>query len=424
MGKRENTYPVSKPLAPTTSNSVGVYQWGPDYSYFIQVKIGSAEQPFYMLLDTGAANTWLMGSECKEEACMLHTRFDVSTSSSWKPSNKPFFIEYGTGNLTGKLGDDKASFAGQKFDMELGVANHTANDFKHFAFDGILGLAMSDSVTGTFLQIQKQKKSMEKVMFGLSINRDSDGVNDGQVTFGGVDRAKYTGDISYSNVPDAQKGRGEWTIPLNGVTYNGKKATLSAKYAIIDTGTSFLFAPPNDAIALFKNVPGAVLEAHDYYTEHVVPCDTTMPVTVTFNGVQWDIPAKDWLGKVGDKCKSRIYGMNTGEENDTWIFGDVFLKNVYSVFDAENGTMRIGFASKAPPPKTTSTASDASTTSTGAAKPVMPGFGSDQGTTGSVDAPTTAAADVRPTQEASAGRLGSMSCLSMLAIASVMLMVA
>ncbi|KAK3985578.1 acid protease [Cladorrhinum sp. PSN332] len=341
---RAYTYGISEPIAVTAPNSAGIYQNGPDYSYFIKVRLGSGQLPFYMLLDTGAANSWIMGSECTEDACLMHNRFNASESKTWQTSKAPFYISYGTGYLTGTVGNDTAIFAGRTFDLQFGVANHTAEDFRHFAFDGILGLAMSNSVTGTFMLSLKQKKVFENVMFGISLNRDSDGVNDGQITFGGVDKAKYTGDITYTNVPEAEKKRGEWTIPMDGAGANGKSANVVGRVAAIDSGTSMIFTPPEDSDALFKNIPGAVANNSKGYQEYIVPCNTKVPIELTFSGVTYEISSKDWLGpEFEGECRARIYGYNL--RDNTWLVGDVFLKNVYSVFDGDK--MRIGFAKKA-----------------------------------------------------------------------------
>ncbi|KAI4167599.1 MAG: hypothetical protein LQ343_007097 [Gyalolechia ehrenbergii] len=51
-------------------------------------------------------------------------------------------------------------------------------------------------------------------------------------------------------------------------------------------------------------------------------------------------------------CTSNIIGRRPFEE-DQWLVGDVFLKNVYSVFDYDK--KRIGFAAKASKLSTTST---------------------------------------------------------------------
>jgi hypothetical protein len=418
-----NNYQVSEPIAPTAADSAGIYQYGPDYSYFIKVLIGSAQQPFYMLLDTGAANSWVMGSDCESDACKMHNVLDPASSKTWRSENKGFSISYGTGDVAGIVGQDTMSFAGFSVDLSLGLANYTHNDFRHFAFDGILGLAMSASVSGTFMQTLKQKKLLKSLVFSISLNRDSDGRNDGQITFGGIDRAKYTGEISYTDVPPPNKDAGEWVIPLGGLSVNGQSAAVSNRLAYIDTGTSFVFAPPDDLAALFKLIPGSSSSESNGYVEYTVPCDTKHPITITFSNVAYEISPADWIVKTNDHCVSRLYGYEF--KAGTWLLGDAFLKNVYSVFDAEN--MRIGFASKpASPTNSASSSAVASATAVptvvttdGSARPVMPGI-SGQETASNSAVAGTAAATTSPAQVALGDQLKSSTYLSVLCVAAAL----
>ncbi|KAK4122917.1 hypothetical protein N657DRAFT_575132 [Parathielavia appendiculata] len=431
LGKRKNTYSVSEPATPTTSNSAGIYQYGPDYSYFIKVQVGAAQQPFYMLLDTGASNTWLMGSDCESEACLVHDTFDPSSSKSWRTDNKAFSIEYGSGDLKGVVGEDTVSFAGLTVDVvSFGLANYTHNDFKHFAFDGILGLSMGPSVTGTFLQTLKAKRLVSSLIVSMSLNRDSDRSNDGQVTFGGVDKAKYTGEISYNIIQSPQKEQGEWAIKMDALSFNGTSAGVANRLSYIDTGTSYVFAPPDDLEALFKLVPGSSSFKNGDYVEYQIPCDTTLPINLSFGGVTYGISAQDWVAQKGDnKCISNLYGYEVFE--GAWLVGDTFLKNVYSVFDADE--MRIGFASKpAPPPKSTTTSVVASATTLSAAvtsvaggdsaQPIMPGLNSQQSATaGSVPATTsTGAAHTQVNGGNQLGRGLSISALCCVVVVAVL----
>lgn len=434
---------MSKPADPKAPNSAGIYQYGPDYSYFIKVLVGSARQPLFMLLDTGAANTWVMGSDCTSGACELHDTFDPSRSDTWKSRKNDFEIFYGTGSVKGTVGQDTFVFAGITHDASFGLANYTSDDFKHFAFDGILGLGVGKSVTGTFLQTLKEDKVVDSLVVSMSLNRDSDGHNDGQVTFGGIDESQFTGKLTYHSIPPEQKKKGEWAITMDGASLKGKSAGIEKRLAFIDTGTSFIFAPSDDLDALFKAIPGVTTSQDGVYTEYRVPCDTTAPVTLTFSGVDYAISARDWVvpGKGEDgKCLSNLYGFEISA--GTWLVGDTFLKNVYSVFDADE--MRIGFAAKpAPPPSPsptspTSSSGDASATappggtettappgSTESAHPFMPGPGDRDGspessqTAGSSDSESSS----KPTQVNSGSRLSSGLYTSVLCVAALLAVV-
>ena len=60
----------------------------------------------------------------------------------------------------------------------------------------------------------------------------------GQLTLGGVNSSLFTGEINYIPVSEPKW----WTIPMDSVVLNGREIALpvSAKYAIIDTGTTLV----------------------------------------------------------------------------------------------------------------------------------------------------------------------------------------
>lgn len=305
----------------------------------------------YMLLDTGAGTTWVMGSDCKAEACTKHNSYGPSDSKTYTDTKETFSISYGSGKVAGELAKDSLALAGMSLSMSFGVASDASADFTHFPFDGILGVSMSRGATDNFLTVVAASKGLKSNIFGVSLSRNSDGPNTGEVSFGGTDASKYTGDIAYT--PVSTKAGGDWAIPMDDMAYDGKPAGIKNRLAYIDTGTSYMFGPPEDVALLHKLIPGAKSDNGFLWT---VPCSSDKALTVTFSGVAYTLSPKDWMSPPnGDTCTSNIYGQAVVQ--GAWLLGDSFLKNVYTVFDVDQ--TRIGFAVKpalaSPPASTTIT---------------------------------------------------------------------
>lgn len=328
--KRDNAFSVVTATTPSATNSVGIAQDGSDISYFVEAKIGSSNKPLWMLCDTGAGTSWFMADDCESAACKDHTTWSPSSSDTYKATGETFSIAYGTGSVEGSLGEDTVTIGSIKVDLKFGLANVTSDDFIHFAFDGILGLSMANGSSDNFIRTLKSQNVLSSNIFGVDLNRNADGTNTGQLTLGGTDPKKYNGDITYT--PVNSSANGDWAIPLGDVAYDGSKAGITDRLAYIDTGTTYAFAPPDDVAALHKLIPGANSTDKVTYT---APCDSDQPIVVTFSGVDHEISVKDWLSSPSSSgiCTSNIYGQQV--ISGAWLLGDVFLKNVYAVFDAD-----------------------------------------------------------------------------------------
>lgn len=334
--KRANLYNIVTATPPTQTNSLGLSQDGTDYSYFAQVKFGSDSTPLWMLMDTGASATWVMATSCSSQPCLNHNTFGPTTSKTYQATKGVFDIAYGTGHVSGAVATDNVNFAGFNLPLTFGVANQTSDDFLHFPFDGIMGLARQKGSYPTVLEALSGAKLLKSNIFGVNIDRSADGGHDGVINFGAPDTTKFTGNLAYTALSSTS---GDWNVPVDGVGADGRAAGVTGRTAYIDTGTSYIFLPPADAKALHAVIVGSQLspDGRTWY----VPCSTATVVQFTFSGIAYPVPPKDWVGGKtgGTLCTSNIYpGSPVGL--NSWLLGDTFMKNVYTVFDADQN--RIG----------------------------------------------------------------------------------
>jgi hypothetical protein len=276
-----------------------------------------------------------MGSTCTSAACKTHNSFGPTDSTTFKSiDGSSFTLAYGSGSVSGNYGNDTVSIAGFTFPMTLGIANITSNDFSAFPMDGILGLSQAPGTYPNFIQELVSSKSLKSNLFGISINRASDGPNTGEINFGAPDTTQYTGSLNYNAV--SSNAEGDWAIPMDGLGLVGKDAGITGRLAYLDTGTSYIFAPADDVTKFHGIVPGAKSSDGGTWT---VPCTTTTPLTFTFSGVTYTVPTEDWVGPMANgACTSNVYGHPVVDGE--WLLGDTFLKNVYTVFDIDGN--RVG----------------------------------------------------------------------------------
>lgn len=335
--ERNSPFPTVTASTPSQTDSAGINQDGTDYSYFATVLVGSNGTPLEMLLDTGAGSSWVMGSMCTAKPCTQHKTFGPDDSDTYTPLDGEWFsVQYGTGQAGGLLANDTITIAGLKLEMTLGIANSTSNDFSSYPMDGILGLSqLQTSGQPSFIQTLVAAQLLQSNVFGISISRSSDGPNHGEINFGAPDTSRYSGSLSYTDV--TSNGGSDWALPMDSIGWAGQDSGVNGRTAYLDTGTSFIFCPADDAKALHALIPGSEVQS-DGSTYHV-PCDTTDAVQVTFSGVSYNISSRDWVGpSTNGVCTSNIYGQPVVD--DGWLMGDTFLKNVYALFDIDQN--RVG----------------------------------------------------------------------------------
>ena len=93
-------------------------------------------------MDTGSSNLWVPSSECGSIACYLHSKYDHSSSSTYKKNGSEFEIRYGSGELSGFVSKDTVTIGDLVIKDQLfaEATNEPGLAFAFGRFDGILGL--------------------------------------------------------------------------------------------------------------------------------------------------------------------------------------------------------------------------------------------------------------------------------------------
>lgn len=351
--KRQHDGAWAKSLADSLSNKYGpstrkrasgtnsLVNRGTDSSYYGSIAVGTPPVAFNVILDTGSSDLWLASSTCYT-GCRNVPTFDASASSSFKNLTTTFAIRYGSGQAAGELGSDSVQMAGfQVTGQTFALADQVSSGLLANPISGLLGLGWStiasSGATPMWETLAKGSQWTNPMMsFFLTRFIDIQGANTqepgGEFMMGGTNSNLYTGDIDYVNIPDGQESY--WLIPLTGLGVNGANVLSGTTNAAIDTGTTLVGGPTASIEAIFAQIPNSQPGTGDLEGYYLYPCSTSVTVSMTFSSRTWSIDPADFLlmRSSSTMCVGAFFALNLSGSAPSWIVGDTFLKNVYSVY--------------------------------------------------------------------------------------------
>jgi len=226
----------------------------------------------------------------------------------------------------------------------FGLCDKVSSGLLQNPVSGLLGLGfstISQSGATPFWQTLAASNAWDSPVMAFHLTRFVDDPQarseeaGGSFTMGFLDQTLYTGVIEFTNIPSGQESY--WILPMKSITVQGNTIDLpnnSGSYAAIDTGTTLVGGPSNAIAAIYADIPGSVAQSGDYSGYYTYPCDAAVNITLSFGGSNWPISNADFKLKqtTGGQCLGALFALNTGSGAPSWIVGDTFLKNVFSVF--------------------------------------------------------------------------------------------
>jgi saccharopepsin len=276
---------------------------------FSEITIGTPPQTFKVVLDTGSSNLWVPSTECGSIACYLHTKYDSSSSSTYKKNGTAFEIRYGSGSLSGFVSEDVMTIGDLKIKDQI-FAEATEEPGLAFAFgrfDGILGLGFDtisvNKIPPPFYNAVEQGLLDDSVFAFYLGNADDEG-DESEAIFGGVNKDHYTGKVT--EIPLRRKAY--WEVDLDAISFGDSTAELDNTGVILDTGTSLIALPSTLAELLNKEI-GAKKGYNGQYTVECEKRDSLPDLTFTLSGYNFSITPYDYILEVQGSCISSFMGM-------------------------------------------------------------------------------------------------------------------
>jgi hypothetical protein len=345
------------------------------------ISVGTPPQNFTVIVDTGSVYLILSAKNCT--SCPMAHLFDPSLSSTFSSSpDVSTGFSYGTAGNTipqntsvavnGTVVSDTVSIGGLSLTNQTFLLLETgAPGLGDIPFDGILGMPpvsqSGSSLPGfgppTLFALNSTGKIPAPIL-SLALQTGSD--TGGELTLGGSDTSKYTGDISYIGLNSTITGAfGEWIVYLSSSSVNGNSSVASSvltpkplgNVALIDTGTAFIQTPDYaSAQAMYAAISPAIKQI-DPSGAWGASCDvmSTLQPSISFTLtddagklVTLEVDPKSFnLGPypgTNGTCQGVL--VNALEPVyppvNFWVLGGPLIKKYYTVWDAAQG--RLGFA--------------------------------------------------------------------------------
>ncbi|KAF3911201.1 Aspergillopepsin-F [Arthrobotrys entomopaga] len=309
-----------------------------------------------MDFDTGSADLWVFSNLLPASIQKTHTQnkgkiyIPGKTSSSTTPMT--WAITYADGgSASGTVVNDTVKIGGITVTKQaVEMAKTVSSSFEGFSGDGLLGLSF-----GTINQISPKPQAtwfenamsqLKQKIFTANLNFNAVGA----YTWGYIN-STYARSVKWAPL---RSGTGWWqvnaspSIKVNGVQY--RDSTSNSLGAVIDTGSTLLILSEAMVKNYYAKVPGATFQSS--MGAWVYPCkstsDSSMPSISVPVGNNWiTVPGKymtyAFANSAGTVCFGGLQSMGA-MSGLPWIYGDVFFRGAYTVFDY--GNRRLGVAQK------------------------------------------------------------------------------
>ncbi|KAG1851513.1 aspartic peptidase domain-containing protein [Suillus tomentosus] len=316
-------------------------------TYTADIGVGNPPTYYTVLVDTGSSNTWIGTTKAYEK-----------TATS-RDTGNTFSVGYGDGSsVSGEEYTDTVTLNADLVidNQSIGVASQSSG---MGSLEGLIGLGPADLTQGTVSNTYEvatvtdnlyKQRTISSEVLGVFFAPASSSNSSGELTFGGYDASKITGDVSYVPITTTSPASEYWGINQS-IRY-GSMPILDETAGIVDTGTTLIYIA-SDAFHKYQSATGATLNenvgllqissAQYEKLSSLYFAIGGVTYELTPNGQIWPRSLNTAVG--GDANSIYLVIADTGSPSGSGLDftnGYCFLERFYSVFDTSNA--RVGFA--------------------------------------------------------------------------------
>ena len=299
--------------------------------YFVDITLGSDDQKFTVVPDTGSSNLWVYSKNCHAVACLKHNRFNPKTSTTYEQDGQDFDITYGSGSVKGYTSKDVAKFTPDiTANMTFGEIQHAKGiTFLVSQMDGIIGLGFDSISVDKLPTFMTATTDITDKSFAFYLKNVADGQS--YMTMPGIDESLNLKEVATHKVIEESY----WNLNFAKMSGpNGDVDTTGYK-AAIDSGTSLIVGPSSLIDPLIE---GITVE------KDCSNRDSLPDITFTFDSQDYVLTGKDYVveadnGSGKTQCLMGIMGQKLPDTFKYVIVGDVFMRPYPTKFNRNDSTV-------------------------------------------------------------------------------------
>ena len=293
--------------------------------YFIDITIGSNDQQFTVVPDTGSSNLWVYSSKCHNVACLTHSKYNSSKSDTYTADGQAFDITYGSGSVNGFVSRDVAKINGD-ITAEMGfgeIQKVSGKTFLVSKMDGIIGLAYDQISVDKLPTFIEQTDSLSTRSFAFYLQNNP---TESYMTMPGIDEELALDKIATHDVIEQTY----WNVNFAKMTGPNGDVDVTGYKAAIDSGTSLIMGPNT----LFQPLLEGITVEQDCSN-----LDSLPDITFTFDSTPYVLTANDYVLKETimsqTQCIMGIMGADLPDDFKYVIVGDVFMRPYPTEFNRD-----------------------------------------------------------------------------------------
>ncbi|KAJ5902386.1 hypothetical protein N7495_002914 [Penicillium taxi] len=324
--------------------------------YMVNITIGTPAQNLSLSLDIGSSDIWVNvpnSTYCAadDDPCSSTGLFNLEDSSTFELLDYEMNATYVSGFLAaGPYATDTLVIGGAEVkNMEFALAEESRNPH------GILGIGYAvntDAATADGEEYANLPEALVKsgaiksAAYSLWLNK-FDGT--GNLLFGGVNKARYEGELQTVPVLKVNDNYYSLEIALTDISVKSTKSTKSYATGLplavtLDNGSPYIVLPKELVEPIHEAVgAGYSSTAGAAY----IPCNMSSAdynVTFSFSGAKVTVPISELVfedyTEVGFPSGDCIFGLSYSEAGVN-LMGDPFLRGAYVVYDLANNEISL-----------------------------------------------------------------------------------